>query len=458
LLKEAIGRIANGDFATRIPSLERRDEIGQIARALEIFRDNGVRLHATDAATAEAAAQQRHVVQAIAGGLEQLAAGALAFRLESPFPASYEKLRLDFNHTIESLQGAIAVVSDSTASIRSGATEMSSTSGDLSRRTEQQAASLVETVHVLHQIAETVHQTAEGAKHAREVVGSANAEAGHSAAIMRQAIEAMSGIEKSSGEIRKIVGVIDQIAFQTNLLALNAAVEAARAGESGRGFAVVASEVRALSQRCGDAAREIRGLIASSSGHVHQGVELVNQTGTTLERIMQQVVEINGIIKTIATSAETQAASLDEVNIAVSAMDKFTQQNAAMAEETTAASHAVAHEMDVLAGLIARFDSGGKTRKPAPAATRARVSSERGLAVLARPVAVKHTLEAAPTPDVAADREPGPRMRIQPPPREHVALRKSDAISPRLETSAASSGNGLVSRPLKRHLEDWREF
>jgi methyl-accepting chemotaxis protein len=458
LLKEAIGRIANGDFATRIPSLGRCDEIGQIARALEIFRDNGVRLHATDAAAAEAAAQQRHVVQAIAGGLEQLAAGALAFRLESPFPASYEKLRLDFNHAIESLQGAIAVVSDSTASIRSGAIEMSSTSEDLSRRTEQQAASLVETVRVLQQIAETVHQTAEGAKHARKVVGSADAEAGHSAAIMREAIDAMSGIEKSSGEIRKIVGVIDQIAFQTNLLALNAAVEAARAGESGRGFAVVASEVRALAQRCGDAAREIRGLIASSSGHVHQGVELVNQTGTTLERIMQQVVEINGIIKTIATSAETQAASLDEVNIAVSAMDKFTQQNAAMAEETTAASHAVAREMDVLAGLIARFDSGRKTQKPAPAVTRARVLPERGLAGKAGPVAVKPALEAARTPDVAADQEPGPRKRIQPPPREHVPLRKSGAMSHRPETSAAGAGIGLVTQPLKRHLEDWREF
>ena len=456
-LKEAIGRIAEGDFATRIPGLQRRDEIGQIARALEIFRDNGVRLHATDAAAAAAAAEQRHVVQAIASGLEQLAAGALSFRLETPFPASYEKLRLDFNRAIESLQGAVAVVSDSTASIHSGAIEMSSTSEDLSRRTEQQAASLVETVCVLQQIAETVHQTAEGAKHAREVVGAANAEAGHSAAIMRQAIDAMSGIEKSSGEISKIVSVIDQIAFQTNLLALNAAVEAARAGESGRGFAVVASEVRALAQRCGNAAREIRTLIASSSEHVHQGVALVNQTGTTLERIMQQVVEINGIIKTIATSAETQAASLDEVNIAVSAMDKFTQQNATMAEETTAASHAVAHEMDALAGLIARFDSGGKTVKPGTVAAPTRTAPTRALAEKTAPVVVKPAPEPARTPAAVADREPSPQKVPEPQPRERVAFRKNGTAS-RMEISTVGASKSLASQPSERHWDDWREF
>ncbi|MDR3464051.1 MAG: HAMP domain-containing methyl-accepting chemotaxis protein [Beijerinckiaceae bacterium] len=459
LLKEAIGRIVESDFATRIPGLERRDEIGEIARALEIFRDNGIRLRATEAAAGAAGAEQQQVVRAIAGGLEQLAAGALSFRLADPFPASYEKLRLDFNRAIESLQGAVAVVSDSTASIHSGAIEMSSTSEDLSRRTEQQAASLVETVCALQQIAATVHETAEGAKHARAVVGLADAEAGHSAAIMRQAIQAMSGIETSSSEISKIVGVIDQIAFQTNLLALNAAVEAARAGESGRGFAVVASEVRALAQRSGSAAREIRSLIASSRDHVHQGVELVNQTGTTLERIMQQIVEINGIVKAIATSAETQAASLDEVNIAVSAMDKFTQQNATMAEETTAASHAVAHEMDALAGLIARFDSGGKTARPGTIVTPAWTAPARAVAEKTALVVEKPAPEPARTPATfVADREPAPRNAVaEPQPRERVAFRKSGPAS-RMEISTVGASRSLVSRASERNLDDWREF
>jgi methyl-accepting chemotaxis protein len=186
----------------------------------------------------------------------------------------------------------------------------------------------------------------------------------------------MSEIEKSSTQISQIIGVIDEIAFQTNLLALNAGVEAARAGEAGKGFAVVASEVRALAQRSAEAAKEIKGLIQASTTHVSSGVELVGETGKALDRIAIQVTEINAIVAEIAASAQEQSTGLAEVNTAVNEMDQVTQQNAAMVEQSTAASHSLAQEADALATLIGRFDVGGacapiaaKPRKPhAPAA------------------------------------------------------------------------------------------
>ncbi len=168
----------------------------------------------------------------------------------------------------------------------------------------------------------------------------------------------MSEIEKSSAEITQIIGVIDEIAFQTNLLALNAGVEAARAGDAGRGFAVVASEVRALAQRSADAAKEIKSLISASSQQVAQGVGLVGQTGEALQRIVAHVAEIDGLVREIAAGAQEQATGLHEVNTAVNDMDRVTQQNAAMVEETTAASHALASEARLLAESVARFDIG----------------------------------------------------------------------------------------------------
>jgi len=292
---------------------------------------------------------------AIAQGLSRLAKGDLQQRLDTPLSGKFEPLRLDFNRSVEALEKMTTSIAVSASTIQSGAGEISAAADDLSRRTEQQASSLEETAAALEEITATVKKTAEGAKHARDVVANAKVDADKSGAVVREAMAAMTGIDKSSKQISQIIGVIDEIAFQTNLLALNAGVEAARAGEAGRGFAVVASEVRALAQRSAEAAKEIKGLISTSTAQVDQGVLLVTQTGQALERIVAQVMEINDVIVNIAASAGEQATGLQQVNTAVADMDQVTQKNAAMVEETTAASHALVGEAGELGKLMAHF-------------------------------------------------------------------------------------------------------
>jgi methyl-accepting chemotaxis protein len=200
-----------------------------------------------------------------------------------------------------------------------------------------------------------IRETADNAGDVRGAIGSAQQQALDGGQVVRNAVTAMDAIEKSSQEIGQIVTVIDGIAFQTNLLALNAGVEAARAGESGKGFAVVANEVRALAQRSADAAKDIKALITTSSGQVSQGVRLVGEAGEMFERIVGNIGDINGSIEQIATGTETQAGNLQQVSLAVGDMDRMTQQNAAMVEESTAASRSLASEADELAGLVSRF-------------------------------------------------------------------------------------------------------
>jgi methyl-accepting chemotaxis protein len=288
-----------------------------------------------------------------------LAEGDLEHRIDTEFIPGLEPLRVDFNASLGALEQSMLAVRDNTDAIRAGADEISTAADDLSQRTEQQASSLEETAAALEQITATVKKTAEGARHARDIVSTAKVDADKSGEIVREAMAAMTGIDKSSKQISEIIGVIDEIAFQTNLLALNAGVEAARAGDAGRGFAVVASEVRALAQRSAQAAKEIKGLISASTAQVDQGVRLVTKTGDALGRIVAQVVEINTVVTAIAASAQEQSTGLEQVNTAVNQMDQVTQKNAAMVEEMTAAAHGLAGESEQLGQLVARYQIRG---------------------------------------------------------------------------------------------------
>jgi methyl-accepting chemotaxis protein len=252
------------------------------------------------------------------------------------------------------------MVNSAVVAIGNGTGEISSSANDLSKRTEQQAAQLEETAAALNELTEQVHSSAENAKTAANAVQNASTDAEKSGNIVQRAIAAMQGIEKSSGQITNIISVIDEIAFQTNLLALNAGVEAARAGEAGKGFAVVAQEVRELAQRSATAAKEIKALISASEAQVNDGVSLVAQTGETLQAIASQVMQINGLIRMISVSASEQAVGLREMNSTMHHMDQVTQQNAAMVEETTAASMTLSEEAASLRSLVGRF----KTSEP----------------------------------------------------------------------------------------------
>jgi methyl-accepting chemotaxis protein len=297
-------------------------------------------------------------VDEIGISLARLADGDVAQRIDFAFVPSFEKLRTDFNLSVEKLHTTLLKITDGIGAIQSGTKEISSASDDLSRRTEHQAASLEQTAAALDEITATVRKTAEGAIHAREVVVVAKTDAERSGVVVDQTVAAMGAIETSSREIGQIIGVIDEIAFQTNLLALNAGVEAARAGDAGRGFAVVASEVRALAQRSAAAAKQIKTLILTSSAQVASGVELVSRTGDALQRIAVQIADINGVITDIAASAEEQAAGLNQINTAINQMDQVTQQNAAMVEQSTAATHSLSNEAEDLSILIRQFNVG----------------------------------------------------------------------------------------------------
>ncbi|MEI5688309.1 methyl-accepting chemotaxis protein [Sphingomonas kyungheensis] len=402
--------LAAGDLTSPIPFGDHRDCIGRMARAVTVFKQNAEAVQA-------AAAAQQIVVGALGEGLTRLASSDLAYRIDQKFPPDYERLRTDYNRALDAVAETIRAVTDATNGINSGAIDIRQASDDLSQRTEQQAASLEETAAAMDEITATVRQTAAGAVRASGVVEEARVEAEQSGAVVRRAVDAMSGIERASNEISDIISVIDGIAFQTNLLALNAGVEAARAGDAGRGFAVVASEVRALAQRSAEAAKDVKTRITASSEQVESGVELVSETGKALDRIIVRIAEINALVAEIASAAEQQATGLQQVNTAVSEMDGVTQQNAAMVEQATAAARSLSAEADELARQVARFKLAG-------------VGHSGGEAVL-RAVPVVHQLQ-----DRAAD-----------------AGRRIARAARRTAPMSSSGGTALAVSS-----EDWSEF
>lgn len=367
-------RLAEGDLSVTITGSEARDEMGQLARALVVFRENAAkRIEQEDQASRaqQAVAQlQTRVVRDIGTGLMRLQTGDTSYRIDSPtddpFPVEYESLRQTFNSVTASLAEVLAGISDVAVQVRTGADEITGASRDLASRAETQAATLEQSASALNTLTESVRSTAILAQDA-ETASRANREiAENGAAIVREAVSAMENIRKSSNQITNIIGVIDEIALQTNLLALNAGVEAARVGDAGRGFAVIASEVRGLAQRTTDSAREIKALISESAVEVEAGSTLVGKTGQSLEQILQKAAEVADHMTAIARAAGQQSSGLGEVSVGVNQLEQVTQQNAAVAEETFAAASALEQRAEELRRAMAGFviDTGRSMHRP----------------------------------------------------------------------------------------------
>ncbi|SIR14031.1 methyl-accepting chemotaxis protein [Rhizobium sp. RU35A] len=431
-LTESMKRLAGGHYDTEIPSLGRADEIGDMAAAVQVFKQNGIEVSRMNANEREMRAQNddlqarmAEVVAAAAEGdftrridkhfgdpsldrfasnvdqllssvdtglkqtgavLQRLAAGDLTQSMTGDFRGAFARLQSDVNDAIVNLRRTLTEIRGTAGEMNGNSEELRSAADDLSKRTEQQAAALEQTSAALDEITAVVKSSTERAQEASSMVTEAKQSAAQSAVVVRDAISAMERIEQASHEISQIINVIDEIAFQTNLLALNAGVEAARAGEAGKGFAVVAQEVRELAQRSANAAKDIKALITKSGDEVAGGVKLVQRTGQALNEIERRVLGINDHIHSIATAAREQATGLNEVNIAVNQMDQVTQRNAAMVEETSAATHRLSEQANGLFSLISRFNIGSetgvrpaRTAVPAASAPQPRVADERAV-------------------------------------------------------------------------------
>ncbi|QAY76626.1 methyl-accepting chemotaxis protein [Sphingosinicella sp. BN140058] len=349
-MTQAVDRLAQGDLSVDVPGTTRKDEVGTIARTVLVFRETAIQ-------KAKADEEQRVAVAAIAASLHQLAQGDLTAQV-GEVPPAYAQLKDDFNAAADQLRDAMTAIVGTAQSLHGGSGEISHAADDLSRRTEQSAAALEETSAAMTQIMETVRASAARAADAQKLANAVRDQAGASESVVASAVQAMTRIEQSSQEITKIIDVIEKIAFQTNLLALNASVEAAHAGEAGRAFAIVANEVRALAQRSAEAAHEITTLISTSAEQVQAGVGLVGEAGRALHAIIAEIGSVSAIVSEIAHTADQQTSALVEVSAGIADMDKVTQQNAAMVEQSTAAARNLADEASGLATLVGRFDTG----------------------------------------------------------------------------------------------------
>ncbi|MCG7623276.1 methyl-accepting chemotaxis protein [Epibacterium sp. Ofav1-8] len=358
-LTAAVDGFANGKFDIHVEGIDGKDELSRMARVIYRFKQETLQMRRDAEALAaeqdKRKSEQDFVVAELRSGLSRLSDGDLTVSVDAAFPQDYEDLRAGFNQTISRLRDAMEQVIDAAHSLSTGAAEIDQAAGDLSHRTESQAATLEETAAALEELTASVKSAADGARSVEQTTENAKIEATRSGTVVKDAVDAMTEIEKGSDQIAQIIGVIDDIAFQTNLLALNAGVEAARAGEAGRGFAVVASEVRALAQRSSSAAMEIKALIGDSSHQVERGAGLVRDAGNALESIVKQVTHISGLVSDIAEGALEQSTGLEEINTGVVQLDQVTQQNAAMVEETTAASTLLNSNARQLDDIVQRF-------------------------------------------------------------------------------------------------------
>jgi methyl-accepting chemotaxis protein len=368
-LTAALDRLRRGETAAPLPALDRRDEIGTLARGLEGWRRSLAEGAETAMTARRREADQARIVSDLGQALARLAAldltAAIGSSADSPLPPAHEELRLNFNAVVDSLAETLRMVRQIATAIDSGAAEFSSLAQDLSTRTETQAATLEETAAALDQLTASVHSTAENAASVDAAMAENAQQAEEGGQVVRRAISAMEAIEQSSRQITRITDVIDDIAFQTNLLALNAGVEAARAGDAGKGFAVVASEVRSLAQRASESAKEIKRFISQSSEQVEAGSHLVHATGQALTDMIARIRATTALIGDIANSAREQAQGLNEVNIGVKQLDEVTQRNAGVVVQASGSSDALHHGALRLSETLARFVVPGDPPKAA---------------------------------------------------------------------------------------------
>jgi methyl-accepting chemotaxis protein len=352
----AMSQLASGNNDVNVVGLKQNDEIGEMARALDVFRTSLKRVREEERVKASKEAEkQTLVVQSLSKGLSEMAKGNLTIKIEDTFPAEYECLRDDFNTTAATLEEAITQVTDIADRIDIGSSEIASSSEELAKRTERQAATLEETVAALDELNSSVSEASKNSENVRDVVMQTRSDAHNGGKIVRDTISAMVKIDESSQRISQTINVIDDIAFQTNLLALNAGVEASRAGEAGRGFAVVASEVRKLALRSADAAMEIKNLISESDHNVSDGVELVGKAGDSINNIVDRVDDISELVSKIAEGAAIQALSVNEISQGAVHLDSVTQQNSVMVEESSASTALVSNDAMELKKMMSSF-------------------------------------------------------------------------------------------------------
>ena len=363
--------LASGNLSPEVPFLSDTNETGAIARTLKAFKESLVESSqlksekalegqlaaeraARDAERAQAQRSQAEAIARIAEGLQSLAHGDLSHDLDG-LPTDFGSIRSDFNASIRQLSQTLMAVRESILSTEAGARELKFASADLAQRASEQSSTVASLGEAVEQLTGAISKTADASAHSKDTITGARQEAEGSLLVVLDAVTAIERIRGSSDKISAIIGVIDEIAFQTNLLALNAGVEAARAGEAGRGFAVVASEVRALAQRSAEAARETKTLIQTSANEVVTGVDLVKRAGDAFERIKSQITVIDNGIASIAEHAIDQSKMLKQFNTALTEIDQSAQQNATIAEETSAAGSSLDAECGRLRELVDCF-------------------------------------------------------------------------------------------------------
>ncbi len=306
----------------------------------------------------ERAAEQAQIVESLANGLAALARGDLRHRIEQPFSGDYDQIRTNFNETMAQLEAAICSIAETSGSITINSGVVADAIGDLSHRTELQAARLEDILRAVGDVSNGVTSSAQDVRQAADFANAARKQATHTTQVVSEAMAAMAAIESSVQQVEQIIGMIDAIALQTNLLAVNASIEAAHAGASGRGFAIIAAEVRSLAARSAGSAKKIKSLISTSTTLVDSGVQMVAKTGDALQIILGRIGDIDTIMANTASSVRSQAANLGEVQQSIDQIDQVVQQNAAMVEETTATAQGLASDTDTLDRLIRHFKTG----------------------------------------------------------------------------------------------------